>query len=193
MLGLDNLIRNCTKCNLHKMLPCGNKPVPGVGPKDAKIFIIGEALGADEALLGEPFMGLCGKFLTVCLRHAGIDRTKCYISNVVKCRPTDNGKKNRPPKPLEVKECVDWLYSEINEIKPLVLLTLGNYPARAVSLKKSIKISEIAGQEGNYSRDGFACKVVSTYHPSYVMNYSKGHNDVFIEHLRLARKLAYGI
>jgi uracil-DNA glycosylase family 4 len=189
MLKLKEEIRNCTKCGLCKKMPEMSKPVSGIGPLDAKLFIIGEALGADEALLEEPFVGLCGKFLTKCLADAGIDRTKCYISNVVKCRPTDNGKKNRPPTKEEVDLCVDWLYKEIDIIKPLTILTLGKFSAKAIRKEKFNSIGEIVGKEGNYNN----IKVISTWHPSYIQNYSRGHMNKFIEHLKITRQLAYGI
>ncbi len=77
-------------------MPAGCRPVGGIGPLNARNMIVGEALGADEAILEEPFVGQCGQLLNKMLIEAGLSRESCYITNVVKCRPVD-GKKNRPP------------------------------------------------------------------------------------------------
>jgi uracil-DNA glycosylase family 4 len=189
IISLREQIRSCTKCELYKKMPEGCKPVPGIGPLNAKLFIIGEALGADEALIEEPFVGLCGKFLTKCMIDAGLERSSCYISNVVKCRPTDTGKKNRPPSSSEVLACIDWLFKEIEIIKPKGILTLGKFSAKMIRKEQFSTIKQIVGQEGDYN----GIKVISTWHPSYIQNYSQGHMKQFIEHLKLARKFTYDI
>jgi uracil-DNA glycosylase family 4 len=132
---------------------------------------------------------LCGKFLTKCLAEAGIKREDCYISNVVKCRPTDTGKKNRPPSASEVESCVDWLYKEINLIKPKVILTLGKFSAKTIRPEKFSSIGSIVGKTTVRNE----ITIISTWHPSYVQNYSQGHTKQFIEHLAKAKELVNGI
>lgn len=60
------------------------------GPSTAKIAIVGEAPGETEALLGIPFVGRSGKFLTSLLLTAGIDKSRCYLTNVFMDRPAGN-------------------------------------------------------------------------------------------------------
>jgi len=66
--------------------------VNGVGPKDAKIAFFGEALGRQEELRKEPFVGTApaGGMFNKFLENSGIIRSDCYISNVIKERPRDN-------------------------------------------------------------------------------------------------------
>ena len=64
--------------------------VEGVGPKDAKIAIIGEAPGHDEERKGIPFVGSAGKLLDRMLAEAGIEHGGCYIDNIVRVRPPGN-------------------------------------------------------------------------------------------------------
>ena len=64
--------------------------VPGEGAKDAKLVIVGEAPGAEEARQRRPFVGASGNLLNECLSLANIARPTIYITNVIKVRPPDN-------------------------------------------------------------------------------------------------------
>lgn len=123
MSALDKLyeeIANCEKCSLHK---CRTKAVPGEGPSDADIMFIGEAPGYHEDQKGRPFVGHAGKFLDHLLSLINLDRSKVYITNVVKGRPTGN----RDPLPDEMAACRPWLNRQIEIIKPKMIVTLGRY------------------------------------------------------------------
>ena len=102
---------NCTRCTLCETR---TNVVAGKGNKNAKLMLVGEAPGADEDLLGEPFVGRCGDLLTKMLTDLGIHRENVYITNTVKCRPVE-GKKNRPPKKEEIQSCKSWLWSGLVE------------------------------------------------------------------------------
>lgn len=150
-------------------MPPPSKPVPGVGPSRCAIMIVGEALGADEALLELPFVGLCGKFLDRMIEKAGLRREHIYITNTVKCRPTkNNGKANRPPEDSEIKACKTWLWQEISIVKPTAIITLGKVPTRLLlSLNKSFTLEPMVG---NGYRPGWAdTTIFPCYHPSYIM------------------------
>jgi len=64
--------------------------VPGIGPKDARIAIVGEAPGAYEDAQLKPFVGPAGSVLEQCLHAAGIIKADVYLTNVVKVRPSKN-------------------------------------------------------------------------------------------------------
>jgi len=85
MEKLASLVKNCTKCSLHKTR---NKPVIGDGSVDAKIMFIGEAPGRNEDLQGLPFVGRAGKILDELLDSIDLKRDEVYIANILKCRPT---------------------------------------------------------------------------------------------------------
>ena len=102
--------------------------VPGEGPNDAKIMLIGEGPGADEEKQGRPFVGRAGKLLRGLLEKAGFDPAKVYITNVVKFRPPDN----RKPTPSEIESCAAYLQEEITEIKPKVIVLLGDTALKAL-------------------------------------------------------------
>ncbi len=79
-------VRACTLCALHKTR---TQTVFGVGRRDAELFVIGEAPGADEDRQGEPFVGRAGQLLNAMLRAIGLPRSEVYIANILKCRPPE--------------------------------------------------------------------------------------------------------
>jgi DNA polymerase len=114
-------IRACTLCNL-----CQGRThaVPGEGPEDALIMLIGEGPGAQEDLQGRPFVGASGRFMAETLAQAGIDRQDVFITNVVKCRPPGN----RDPQPDEMDTCTQvYLDLQIALIQPKIIVTLGRF------------------------------------------------------------------
>ena len=113
-------VRGCTRCRLSATR---TQAVPGVGPADASIMLIGEAPGRDEDLQGEPFVGKAGQTLSILLRNAGISRDEVFITNIVKCRPPEN----RDPQPDEVAACREYLDGQIACIRPRLVCTLGRW------------------------------------------------------------------
>ena len=98
--------------------------VYGEGPLNAKIMLVGEAPGETEDVLGRPFVGKAGKMLDHILKGAGLIREEIYITNVVKCRPTKDGK-NRTPTAEEIEICGKYLQGEIEMVKPRVICPMG--------------------------------------------------------------------
>jgi len=120
---LENKIKKCRACPLWKTRI---NAVPGEGPKNARIMIIGEAPGRNEDEQGRPFVGLAGKRLNKLLENNGIDRKNVFITNVVKCRPPQN----RVPTEAEAKICIKlFLNQQINLVKPQLIILLGKTAA----------------------------------------------------------------
>lgn len=113
-------IQACRACPLWK----GTKQaVPGEGSAESGIFFLGEAPGQREDEQGRPFVGAAGQLLDEMLRGIGLDRTKVFITNVVRHRPPGN----RDPLPDEVAACDMWLRRHLDALRPRVLVTLGRY------------------------------------------------------------------
>jgi DNA polymerase len=130
--------QRCTLCALHTGR---TRAVPGEGPPDAKIMLIGEGPGYHEDRQGRPFVGPSGQFLDELLAMAGLKRGDVFIGNVVKCRPPQN----RDPQPDEVKTCTEnYLFRQIEAIEPTVIVTLGRFSMNL--FLPGEKISRIHGQ-----------------------------------------------
>jgi DNA polymerase len=127
----------CTQCSLHTTR---NKSVPGEGPANAEIMLIGEGPGHNENEQGRPFVGAAGNFLNDLLAQAGLKREDVWIGNVVKCRPPGN----RDPLPEELSACDKHLERQMAALNPKIIITLGRF-----SMAKFVpgaKISQVHGQ-----------------------------------------------
>jgi DNA polymerase len=133
----------------------------GVGDPKADLMILGEGPGREEDLAGEPFVGRSGKLLDRLMwEEMGLTRDKCYISNVVKCRPPNN----RDPAPIEIASCRPYLEEQISLIQPTVIITLGNFATRLL-LESTEGIRKLRGSVFPYGTG----RLVPTYHPAYVL------------------------
>lgn len=131
-------VKTCTLCGLHVGR---TRAVPGEGPPDAKIMLIGEGPGYHEDRQGRPFVGPSGQFLDELLAMAGLKRSDVFVGNVVKCRPPQN----RDPQPDEVATCTEnYLFRQIEIIDPAVIVTLGRFSMNL--FLPGEKISRIHGQ-----------------------------------------------
>ncbi len=165
-------IRKCTSCPLSRGRTLA---VPGEGKIGTRIMIVGEAPGAEEDRLGQPFVGRAGKLLDELLETAGIDREEVFITNTVKCRPP----KNRNPNSVELKSCKRWLDAQIDLIKPKLIIVLGR-----VALKNLTGMEKIKDLHGKL----YEKKYFVTYHPSAGLRF-KWIKEVLFEDFRELKKI----
>jgi uracil-DNA glycosylase family 4 len=151
-------ICTCQKCPLGQTR---NKFVFGVGDPNASLLLVGEAPGAEEDRLGEPFVGRAGKLLDKIL--AAIDRNRhkdVYICNVMKCRPPNN----RDPLRAEVDQCEPYLLHQIHLIKPKLIVALGRVAGQTLlNVDKSLKSLR------NIFHDYHGTPLMVTYHPAALL------------------------
>ena len=161
-------IAACTRCPLH----CNaTQAVPGEGPMDADLMIVGEQPGDQEDQAGRPFVGPAGQVLNAALEVAGIERKQTYVTNAVKhFKYVQRGKRrlHQSPTAKEIDVCRWWHEAERAIVKPKVVLALGASAARAM-LGKTVSISKARG-EPMVLDDGSELWV--TAHPSYLLRLS---------------------
>lgn len=135
LADLNKQINNCRKCRLWQ----GAKhAVPGEGPPNAKLMFVGQNPGREEDETGKPFVGRAGKFLTKTLTEYGLKRENFYITNIVKHVSPEN----RKPYANEVEACLPYLMTQINIIKPKIIVLLGA-SARQTPRVKGIEYFEV--------------------------------------------------
>ena len=115
---LNKQICNCRKCRLWQ---CAKNAVPGEGPQNAKLILVGQNPGTEEDKTGKPFVGRAGKFLNKVLAQNGLNRDEIFITNIVKHVTPQN----RKPLPDEVEACAPYLTGQINLVKPKVVILMG--------------------------------------------------------------------
>ena len=157
-MELKQAVPACTACALHKTR---TQTVFGVGDEDADWMLIGEAPGAEEDRLGEPFVGQAGKLLDNMLAALGLRRGEnVYIANVLKCRPPGN----RNPEPDEVAKCSPHLRRQIELVQPKLIVAMGRFAAQTL-LDTDASIASLRGRVHAFA----GVPLVVTYHPAYLL------------------------
>ena len=154
----------CTRCALS-----GGRTqvVFGAGDQTAELMFIGEGPGVEEDRQGLPFVGRAWKLLDRLLNEElGIDRSNCYITNVVKWRPPDN----RDPTPNEISACRPFLEQQLEFVDPRVVVTLGNFASKLL-LGTETGITRLRGQSYKF----LGRHLVPTFHPAAAL---RGGADV---------------
>ncbi len=156
----------CTRCDLYLS---GTHVVWGEGNMDARVMLIGQGPGEQEAKRGRPFIGPAGKMLDQALQAANIDRNKLWITNAIKHWSTTRNERgtlvNRAPKVGEINACRIWWENEVAIIKPQILVCIGGPAAQAVIDKKF----QITKQRGQWFAGPNNEAVIATLHPSYLI------------------------
>ena len=143
--------------------PPATQGVFGVGDRGARLFVIGEAPGAEEDRRGEPFVGRAGKLLDAMLGAIGHSRAdNTYIANICKFRPPDN----RDPRPEEIAQDLPLLLRQIALVQPTLLLAVGRIAAQTL-LGSTQPIGRLRGQVHTHPDSGLP--LVVTYHPAYLL------------------------
>ncbi|MCL4437544.1 uracil-DNA glycosylase [Patescibacteria group bacterium] len=142
-------------------------PVVGEGNHSAKIILIGEAPGKNEALTGRPFCGAAGKFLDQLLQSVNLNRSETYITNIVKDRPPEN----RDPLPEEIALYAPFLDRQINAIQPKIIVALGRFSMKYLMEKFGLSdkidlISRLHGQAFEVNTPYGKINIFISYHPA---------------------------
>jgi len=157
-IELKQAVPACTACGLHKTR---TQTVFGVGDENADWMLIGEAPGAEEDRLGDPFVGQAGKLLDNMLAAIDLKRGEnVYIANVLKCRPPGN----RNPEPDEVGKCTPFLKQQIALIQPKLIIAMGRFAAQTL-LASDATIASMRGRVFRYE----GVPLIVTYHPAYLL------------------------
>lgn len=174
---LEKQCLNCTRCGLSETR---NNVVFGVGPRDADIMFVGEGPGEHEDLKGEPFVGAAGKLLDDMLSIIDLDRSNCYIANIVKCRPP----RNRDPEAAEQDACIGYLRNQVALIRPKIIICLGRVAAKRL-IDPEYRITREHGQ--------WICSngvwMTAIYHPSALLRDLKKRPETFDDLLSIRDKI----
>lgn len=170
----------CESCQNCPLGATRTNLVFGVGKAPSDLMFIGEGPGEQEDLQGEPFVGPAGILLDDMLEMIGLDRTRVYIANTVKCRPPQN----RDPAEEEMTACRPWLEQQIRLVHPKVVVCLGRIAAGEM-IKKDFRITREHGQW--FEKDGM--KIMAIYHPSALLRDLSKRPETFADLRELRRVL----
>lgn len=155
--------------------------IPGVGPSSAKLMIVGEAPGRYEDEQGLPFVGPSGEILEELLENVKIKRSSVYITNIVKVKPPENNLKKlnlidhpKEARGYKIEDFLPLLWSEVEAIKPNIILGLGAIALKYLTGKEGIQLwrgSILSALDANCT------KCVCTYHPAALFDRTEMNDD----------------
>ena len=180
MRSWQELEEKCMDCRGCTLCETRHNVVFGVGNRNADLMLVGEGPGEQEDLKGEPFVGPAGQLLDDMLSIIDIDRSKCYIANIVKCRPP----RNRDPLEQEQEACMDYLRNQIALVQPKVIVCLGRIAAMRL-IDSNYRITRAHGQwvqRGDFS-------LTAIYHPSALLRDPSKRPETFDDLLSIRAKL----
>ena len=153
----------------------GSRFVPGEGPLDAEVIVIGEAPGQHEDQERRPFCGRSGGMLNRLLSgYVGIPREQCYVTNVLKYRPPGN----RDPEPEEIAASRSYVAREVKAIQPFVTLLVGRFALQLVFPGETISLAH------GVPREYRGRMYLPTYHPAVAL-YNREMIDILRKDFRM--------
>ena len=187
MRELETLRASATGCRACPLWKTATQTVFGEGSSDAEVMLVGEQPGDQEDRQGRPFVGPAGRVLDDALEQAGIDRTKVYVTNVVKhfkWAPRGKRRIHKKPNAEEVAACKPWLEAELEAVQPRMLICLGATAAQAL-LGRTFRVTMDRGQLVD---SPLAPLVMATIHPSSILR-SAGDESRRVEMKRFVEDL----
>ncbi len=166
LASLCGALPGCRGCPLYA---AATQAVPGTGPANAPLMIVGEQPGDQEDRAGEPFVGPAGQVLNRALDMAQIPRREAFLTNAVKhfkftLRPT-GFREHGTPDIHEITACKPWLQAEIEAIKPRAILALGKTAARSLLGWGA----NIPNRPGEWQTGPHGIPTLITYHPAAIL------------------------
>ena len=177
----QTLEKQCMACTCCSLCRTRTNVVFGVGNREADIMFVGEGPGEQEDLQGVPFVGPAGKLLDDMLSIIDLDRTCCYIANIVKCRPP----RNRDPQEDEQDACFGYLKEQIELVRPKIIVCLGRIAAQRL-IRPDFRITR---EHGNWFQGGQVW-LTAIYHPSALLRDLSKRPETFDDLLQIRDRLA---
>ena len=178
---LQSFIENYDECELSHT---ARSTVFCDGNVDAEIMLIGEAPGNQEDIEGKPFVGKSGQLLDKILETININRTNCYISNIIPWRPPGN----RNPTAEEISMCLPFIKKHIQLINPKVLLLVGSISSKSI-LNKNLGITKLRGEWHIYKDGEIEIPALPIFHPAYLLRRPNNKSYVMRDILLFKRKI----
>ncbi len=180
MMNWEELELTCKSCAKCGLCTTRTNVVFGVGNRNAEVLFVGEGPGEQEDLQGIPFVGPAGKLLDDMLSIIDIDRTNCYIANIVKCRPP----RNRDPQEDEQNACMDYLRNQVALLHPKIIVCLGRIAATRM-ISPDFRITR---EHGTWvERNGIWLSAI--YHPSALLRDVSRRPETFRDLINLREKI----
>jgi probable DNA metabolism protein len=167
LLSLKDIGAAAERCRRCPIGAHATQAVPGAGPANARLMIVGEQPGDQEDLRGQPFVGPAGRLLDRAFARLGWARETLYLTNAVKhVKHELRGRRrlHKTPAQQEAAACLHWLESEIALVEPAAVVALGATAARSL-LGRAVAVNS----ERGWHRRADGLPVLVTLHPAALL------------------------
>lgn len=172
----EQLKAQCMACRSCGLCTTRNNVVFEAGNREAKLMFVGEGPGEQEDRQGIPFVGAAGQFLDEMLSIIDVDRKRCYITNIVKCRPPQN----RDPLPAESEACMPWLREQFRLLRPKIVVCLGRIAAQRM-IRPDFSVTK---EHGQFIEKG-GILFMGTFHPAALLRQPQNKPTAFEDFVAL--------
>jgi uracil-DNA glycosylase len=174
----------CRACDLHKQRLY---PASGRGSDKVRLLIVGDWLASDDQghlSPGQIFGVEQEQMLIKMLIAIRMPISSVFITNVIKCAVPATCQ----PQANHVQSCISFLRRQISVLMPEMICTMGMVAARAI-LEKSLPLARLRGKLHGYEVGNVKIPVVTTYHPTYLLQNPEMKTATWADLQLLAREL----
>lgn len=188
MINLEHLLEHRAALSDCRACPDMKGPVVSGSPILSPILLIGQAPGDKEGIYGKPFAWTAGKTLFKWFQRIGLDeasfRQRVYMAAVCRCFPGKNPKGgDRVPSLAEIDNCARWLHSEIDLLKPVLILPVGKLAISQLMPVK--KLNDVIGKRHKVIYHGHTAEAIPLPHPSGASTWHRTESGIRLLELAL--------
>lgn len=159
--NIDELTKNISTCHLCDLSKSRTQSMSGYGNPNADIMIIDYTVSLSEDSTNSYYCGRSGEILTNMIENVlGLKTKDLYFTHVVKCKPLNSNM----PSNSEWDSCKDYLFSQIEFVKPKVVITLGK-DAYAKVTSEEDNFQSVRGHVIDFKN----YKLIPIFHPNHLL------------------------
>lgn len=159
--NLDEIKRDISTCHLCDLSKSRSQSMSGYGNPNADVMVIDYTVSLSEDSTNSYYCGRSGEMLKDMIENVlGLKVQDVYFTHAVKCKPLNSN----TPSSSEWDSCKNYLFSQIEFIKPKVVVTLGK-EAYAKVTSENENFQSVRGHVINFKN----YKLVPIYHPNHLL------------------------
>lgn len=160
-LNISQLYQNISLCHLCDLSKSRSQSMSGYGNPNADLMIIDYTVSQNDDKLNEYYSGRSGETLKKMIENVlDLKTENIYFTHAVKCKPLNSN----IPSNSEWESCKNYLLSQIEFVKPKVIVTLGK-EAYAKIADEDEDFESVRGHVIDFKE----YKLIPIHHPSFLL------------------------
>ncbi|QHG91284.1 uracil-DNA glycosylase [Sulfurimonas sp. CVO] len=159
--NLDELTKDISTCHLCDLSKSRSQSMSGYGNTNADLMIIDYTVSLTEDSSNKYYCGRSGEMLKNMIENVlSLKIEDIYFTHAIKCKPLNSNL----PSNSEWDSCKDYLFSQIEFIKPKIIVTLGK-EAYAKVTSENENFQNVRGHVIDFK----SYKLIPIYHPNHLL------------------------